>query len=166
MSTIVRKHEIGLFLDVAPWTTEAHTSSYKRVKKGTELTLSLNPETVDYDYIADEFPTTELDKYKPSIAQTLTMYQGEDDFDFVWDKFYNLSAGSDAKTKCMLVFMFDAETVGEVTSYKAWEAECIISVNEINAVDKTIGFDILFGGDVVQGSATMAAGVPTFTAAV
>lgn len=35
----------------------------------------MNPTETEYDYIADENPTTEVDSYKPSIDQDLTMYK-------------------------------------------------------------------------------------------
>lgn len=171
MASMVKKHQIALFLDVEPFTTGEHTASFKRIKKSTELTISLNPETVDYEYIADENPTTELDKYKPSISQPLTMYSGEEDFSFIWDKFYNLSSGSEAKTTCMLVYIFDStdvvtgEAPNEVTTsyYKAWEVDCVLSINDLNAIDSTINFDILFGGDITNETVVIADGVPTVT---
>ena len=153
---MVKKHQIALFLN----TSTTGTAAYKRIKKSTELTISLNPETVDYDYIADESPTTELDKYKPSINQPLTMYEGEDDFDYIFSLFKNMSVGNDAKTKVMVVFMFDGDATN---GYTAWESDCVISITEMNGVASTITFSILFGGTVSKGTATISAGVPTFT---
>lgn len=72
---LVKKHKIGLFLDPG--------TGYKRIKKSETLTISMNPEENEYDYIADENPTTEVDRYKPSIDQDLTMYKGEDDYEMV-----------------------------------------------------------------------------------
>ena len=57
MSEIIKKHRIGLFVNTG---TKA-SPTWKRIKKSTELTLAMNPETEDYDYIADESPTTELE---------------------------------------------------------------------------------------------------------
>ena len=74
--SMVKKHKIGLFLHDG--------TKYRRVKKSQTLTLSMNPTETEYDYIADENPTTEVDSYKPSIDQDLTMYKGirrlRDDF--------------------------------------------------------------------------------------
>ncbi len=69
---MVRKHLIGLF----PNGGTSEKPDWVRVKKATQLTLAMNPETEDYDYIADEVPTTELKRYKPSIDEDLTMYKG------------------------------------------------------------------------------------------
>lgn len=153
---MVKKHQIALFVNTG--TTASPT--WKRIKKSTELTISLNPETADYDYIADENSTTELSKYKPTISQPLTMYETEDDFEFIWGKFYDLKTGSDARAEVMIVFMFDGDNTD---GYKAWKIDCAISCNEMNAVESTITFDILFGGTVTKGTATVTSGVPTFT---
>ena len=150
MQGIIKKHLIALYLNKGT----SQTPEWFRIKKSTALSLALNPETKDYDYIVDESPTTELDKYKPTINQALTMYKGQEDYEEVFKRFYNLSIGEDAKTECLIVFM--AEDTAEDT-FKAWKSDCVISISEMNAVDSTITFDILFGGTTVTD------GVPAFT---
>ena len=98
---MVRKHLIGLFLNGGT----SEKPDWVRVKKATQLTLAMNPETEDYDYIADEVPTTELKRYKPSIDEDLTMYKGEKDYEMIWPYFYEMRTGSDAHVECMVVFM-------------------------------------------------------------
>lgn len=49
--SMVKKHKIGLFLHDG--------TKYQRVKKSQTLTISMNPTETEYDYIADEMPTTE-----------------------------------------------------------------------------------------------------------
>lgn len=156
MTGIVKKHLIALYLNAGT----AQTPEWFRIKKSTALSLALNPEQKEYDYIVDESPTTELDKYKPSINQALTMYKGEADYEFVFERFYKLSVGEEAKTECLVVFM--QETEGENT-FKAWKTDAVISVSELNAVDSTITFDILFGGTTKKGTATVSDGVPSFS---
>lgn len=151
--TMVKKHMIGLFLN--------NGTAFKRIKKSTTLTLSMNPEENDYDYIADENPTTEVDRYKPSIDQDLTMFKGEDDYEMIWPYFYNRKTGADAHTTCMIVFMQEPVEGG---GYKAWQTDSVISVQDLAAVDKKLDFKVLFAGDITTGKATMTAGVPTFTA--
>lgn len=156
MAGIIKKYQIALYLNKGT----AQTPDWFRIKKSTALSLALNPETKDYDYIVDESPTTELDKYKPTINQALTMYKGETDYEEVFKRFYDLSVGEDAKSECLIVFM--AETTGAST-FKAWKSDCVISCNELNAVDSTITFDILFGGTTKKGTATVTNNVPAFT---
>ena len=152
MDGIVKKHKIALFLN--------GMDGFKRIKKSEELTISMNPEEVEYDYIADENPTTELDKYKPSIDQDLTMYKGEDDYEMIFPYFYEMRTGSEAHTDCMVVFMQEEEAGG---GYKAWQTDSVISVQDLTAVDKKLDFKILFGGTIQKGTATMVSGNPTFT---
>nr|DAW81123.1 MAG TPA: hypothetical protein [Caudoviricetes sp.] len=156
---MIKKHLIALFLN----TGTASAPTWTRVKKSTELTISLNPETEDFDYIADENPTTELTKYAPSIEQPLKMIESEPDFEFIWNRFYDMKTGEDAKTDYMIVFMFD-KTAGATPAYKAWKGSAIISCKELNAVDSEIGFDLMFGGTIEKGTATVTDGTPTFTA--
>lgn len=153
---MIKKHLIALFINTGTGSAPAWT----RIKKSTELTIALNPETEEVDYIADENPTTELSKYAPSIEQPLKMIEGEPDFEFIWERFFSLATGEDAKAEYMIVFMFDKDTSG---AYKAWKGNSIISCNEMNAVDSEIGFDLLFGGTVDKGTAKVVDGTPTFT---
>lgn len=145
---MVKKHMIGLFLNTGTPAEPAWT----RIKKSTELTLSMNPETEDFDYIADENPTTELKKYKPTIDQDLTMYRKEDDYKMIWPYFYEMKVGSDAHVECLVVFMQEKDvTTG---GYSAWKTDSVISIQDLNAVDSKINFQILFGGTVEKGTAT------------
>ncbi len=153
MTGMVKKYHIALFLNKG---TTAQPE-WVRIKKSTALELSLNPETQDYDYIVDQNPTTEILRYKPSLNQVLTMYKGEEDYAFAWDKFYSLKTGSDAKCEVLIVFMQESETreVGgaDATVYKAWKNEATLSVSSLNAVDSTITMDINFGGKIEHGYA-------------
>ena len=150
---MVKKHMIGLFLHDG--------TAFVRIKKSTTLTLSMNPQEVEYDYIADENPTTEIDKYKPSIDQDLTMYKDQDDYGLVWPYFYERKIGQDAHTDCLVVFMHEPVTGG---GYKAWKTDSTMSVQDLNAVDSKLNIKVLFGGNIITGKATMTDGVPTFTA--
>lgn len=156
-STIVKKHMIAVFLDTG---NDISNPNFTRIKKSVEFSLALNPETVVYDYIADESPTEELDKYKPSISQPLTMYKGEPDFDMIFDRFFNLDVGLEAHARVMLVFMFDGTPE---KGYKAWESDCVISIDTLDSVASQITFNVLFGGTVRKGLATMVDGKPAFT---
>ena len=166
MSKMVKKHMIGLFLNP--------DTAYKRIKKSTALTLSMNPVETEYDYIADENPTTELEQYKPTIDQDLTMFKGDEDYEMVWPYFYEMRTGSDSHLPCMVVFMQqpvdadgedipDSDTTTVVSGYRAWQTDSVLSVQDLNAVDKKLDFKIMFAGTIKKGIATMTAGAPTFT---
>ena len=162
---MIKKHQIALFFDSG---TGQSTPVWKRIKKSTELTLAFNPETEEFDYIADENPTTELTKYAPSLEQPLKMYEDEPDFKFFWEKCYNLPTGSAAKVSMLIVFMFGATGSGAEAEYKAWKVDCMVSYNEMNGVDSELNFELLFGGNIERGTVTVTGTapdyVPTFTA--
>lgn len=152
---MVKKHLIGLFLN----TGTSAAPVWTRIKKSTELTIAMNPETQDFDYIADENPTTELLKYKPTIDQDLTMYKDEADYEMVWPYFYETRTGSDARIECMIAFMMEPAAGG---GYKAWKTDSILSVQDLNAVESKLNFQILFGGTLLRGTAVNMDGVIAF----
>lgn len=164
---MIKKHQIGLFLNTAA--ASASAPEWKRIKKSTELTISMNPETEDVDYIADESPTTELKQYKPAISQPLKMIKGEPDFEAVWPKFYDLKTGEEAKMDVLVVFIFDKDGAGASAKYKAWKTPALVTFNELNGVDSELSFDLNFGGTVERGTCTLTGTapdyVPTFAAA-
>lgn len=135
-------------------------ADYVRIKKATELTISMNPTTTDYEYVADDGKTTELDSYSPSISGLpLTMYEGEPDFDMIWEYFYNLKTGSDSVTEGMIVY---PKKSGE--GYLAWHFSLLVICNEMSLVDKTISFDANVRGTVKKGVAKIdESGKVTFT---
>ena len=157
---MIKKHLIGLFVNTAA----SGTAAFKRIKKSTELTLAMNPETEDYDYIADENPTTELSQYRPEIEQPLKMIKGEDDFEYFWDMFYEMKVGEEAKTDALVIFMFDSTEQSGTTYYKAWKVKTTVIFNEMNAVDSELNFNLNFAGNVIKGYASVhSSGSPTFT---
>lgn len=156
---MVKKHNIGLFLK------PPEASAYTRVKKSTSLTLSMNPVETEYDYIADENPTTEVEQYKPTIDQDLTMYKGSDDYEMIWPYFYEQKTGMDAHVSCMVVFMHEPVKGedGDVAGFKAWQTDAIVSVQDMNATEKKLNVKVMFAGDTQRGIATMENDIPTFT---
>ena len=99
---IVKKHMIAIWI-------EDDKKEWCRIKKSVAIDLALNPETVERDYIVDENPTTEIDKYKPTLNQALTMYKGEPDFDLLYPMAYRMPTGKDAKRRVLIGFIFDAQ---------------------------------------------------------
>lgn len=156
MSEMVKKHKIALFLNAG---TPA-SPDWVRIKKSTAFDLTLNGETESYDYIADEYPTQELMRYAPSISQSLTMYKGEPDYEFVFNRFYELKTGSDAKSEVLIVYF---QETAATNTFKAWKAECVLVGNNLNSVDSTITFDIAFNANVQKGTVVVTDGVPVFS---
>lgn len=152
MGGMVKKWKIAPFLNKGTEENE----DYFRIKKSTAFDLVMNPETQEYDYIADELPTTELLKYKPSLNQALTMYKGETDYEYIFNKFFNLETGSDAETGMLLVFFQESKKVTDEDEteheyFKAWKTRTVIAINDLNSVDSTITFDVFVNGTPDKG---------------
>lgn len=153
--TMIKKHHVALFLN----TGTSVSPVWKQIKKSTDNTITMNPETMVFDYIVDESPTTEIDRYSPSLSQPITMYKGEEDYEYLFDKFFSLSVGADAHSELLIVFYGHEVT----TSYKAWKASCVLSMDNMNPVESNITVSVLVNGTVDTGTALVTAGVPVFT---
>jgi len=167
MGTIVKKHKIAPFLNSAvgpDGLVNTASPTWTRICKTASFDLQMNPQTEEYDYICDESPTTELMKYAPSFNTPLVMHKGEPDYEFIFDKFYNLKTGSEAKSEILMVYFQEPlDTADTHVVFKAQKASCVISVNDLNSVDQTLSFDVLFGGTTAVGYVTVTNGVPAFT---
>ena len=153
--TMIKKYMVGVFIDTSEG---GDGTGYKRIKKSTELEIATEANTEEFDFIADVNPSELVKNYKISLAQDLVMIQGQDDFEYFFDKFYNLPVVPEVKAKAMIVFMFKGD---KTSGYKAWETMANIMYNNMNGVDGKINFTLNFG-DVILGTATMADGTPTF----
>ena len=153
--TMVKKYHVALFLN----TGTNSSPVWKQIKKSTDNTISMNPETMTFDYIVDESPTTEIDRYSPSLSQPLTMYKGEDDYEYIFGKFFDQATGADAHSQILIVF-YAADVA---TSYKAWKCDCVLAMDNMNPVESTITVNITFNGTTDTGTVAVTAGVPVFT---
>ena len=153
--TMIKKYMVRIFVDTSEG---GDGTGYKRIKKSTELEIATEANTEEFDFIANVSPEELVKNYKISLAQDLVMIQGEDDFEYFFDKFYNLPVAPEVKTKAMIVFMFKGD---KTNGYKAWETTANIMFDNMNGVDGKLNFTLNFG-DVALGTATMAAGTPTF----
>lgn len=133
---------------------------WAQIKKATDNAIAMNPETSVRDYIVDESPTTVLERYAPGMSFPITMYKGEADYEYFYDKFYNLKTGADADTQMLFV-----DYAHGSSSFNAWLADVVVVIDNMNPVDSTITANITINGTVDQGTATVTAGVPVFTSA-
>ena len=154
--TMIKKYHVALFLNGG--TTSV--PEWKQIKKSTDNTITMNAETQTFDYITDEAPTTEINRYAPSLSQPITMYKGEPDYEFVFGKFFNQAVGAAAHSDILIVF-YGADDVG--SKYKAWKASCILQIDNMNPVESTITATITFNGTTDKGTVVVTDGVPAFT---
>ena len=165
-TSLIKKHMIRPFLNGG---TSA-TPSWVQIKKATENTINMNPQTEDRDYISDEQPTTELISYKMGVSYGVTTYKGEPDFELFYDLYKNRYVGSDAQKELLLVYLFDSvETTpsGEdepVKYYYAQRWNSTIVVKDFNTTGTVINVDVNANGTPTEGYVTIAAnGEVTFT---
>lgn len=153
--TMVKKFHVALFINSG---TEA-VPVWTRIQKSTDNTITMNAETKTFDYIVDESPTDEVDRYKPSLSQPVTMYKGNSDYEYFFNKFYEQHTGDDAHSQILVVY-YAADVA---SAYKAWLCDCVIIIDNMNPVESTLTANINFNGTTDQGTAVVTAGVPVFT---
>jgi hypothetical protein len=153
--TMIKKYHVALFLNGGT----PYVPVWKQIKKSTDNTITMNAETQTFDYIVDEAPTTEINRYAPSLSQPITMYKGEPDYEFVFDKFFNQAVGAAAHSDILIVF-YGADVS---PAYKAWKASCILQIDNMNPVESTITATITFNGTTEKGTVAVTGGVPVFT---
>lgn len=158
--TKITKNKVYLFLDISKTiSSDAWKPTWKRIDRSTQFTLAMNANEQEMDYIAYEIPISEVDRYKPEIAQEIAMYRGNPIYDFIEEYFYDLPVGDAIKVPVLVVFPADSAGV-----YKAWqvkEARCIPT--NFNPVDGKAEFNLKLGGDIQRGTATAVDGDPVFT---
>ena len=152
--TMIKKYHVALFLNGG----KPSVPEWKQIKKSTDNTITMNAETQTFDYITDEAPTTEINRYAPSLSQPITMYKGEPDYEFVFDKFFSQAVGAAAHSEILIVF-YGAD---EGEEYKAWKASCILQIDNMNPVESTITATITFNGTTEKGTVVVTDGVPEF----
>ena len=156
---LIKKHLIRPFLNKGT----SELPDWVQIKKATEFTRAMNPQTEERDYIADEHPTTEVMDYKPSENLSVTMYKGEPDFELFYDLYKKRAIGSEAQKEFLLVNIFDSSTVESTTYYYAEKTNASITVEELNATGKSLSCNVYENGTPVKGYVTIESGVPTFT---
>lgn len=155
----VEKYHIALLFNAGT----SGNPDWKQLCKATENTISLNPETEDLDFIVDKAPTTIIKRYKPSLNNPLTLYKGEDDYEYFWPKFYKLPTGANAGGEMLIVFMNEKNT----GKYDAWKCNVTYVLDSLDPVNSTLTFTTQVNGTVEEGTVEVdAEGVPTFTKAV
>lgn len=117
---LIHKTKFVPFIDVSA----NNIPSWKQIKKSTSFTMAFNPQTKTFDFISSPNPEEEIDSYQPSLAQSLTMFDDEDDFKTIFDMCFKLPTGGDAHRNVLLVFY--ASKYIQPTTYALTEDEDIV----------------------------------------
>lgn len=135
-------------------------SEWVQIAKATDNTINLNAETEEVDYITDKSATTLIKSYKPSFSSPLTLVKGSPDYDYFFDKFYNLPTGADANGELLIVYMNEKDESG---NYKAWDCDVTFTIDNLNPVSSQLTVNIQVNGTIRKGTVKVTAGDPTFT---
>ena len=154
--TKLKRNEFIPFLDTAKDATYAK-STWKAIDLSTIFELTVGEVEEEMDYICYENAVTEITSNKPELPQEIALYEGNPIYDFMIRELQDLPTGADCKVPFLICF--------GGTGKKAWRGICTISSKVLNTVDGKVTFSMKIGGDVEQGTYTITAGVPTFTAA-
>lgn len=160
MSDLIKKTKIVPFLNTGTKTSPTWT----QIKKSTSFTLSMNPQTQTFDFISSETPQNEIESYQPSLAQSLTMFKGEPDYEAIFNMLYNRLTGEDAHRDVLIVFYKETGTDSDSnTIYKAWKVDSLVTINQLDSVNENIDFDLALN-DITNGAVQITDGSPVFTA--
>lgn len=156
----IKRSQIATFIDTTPSTT----ATYKLLGVGvTEYAIAYNPQTTTEKWIIHDNANTTHDGNQKQGAVSQKAYKGDEVFEYIAslrDKF-----GSDVKTTVLDVDMWDA-TGSTTISYAAKKSDVTIIITSYGGEDASIEYTIYYDGDPVEGTVTIADGVPTFTPSV
>ena len=141
--------------------------SWKQIKKSTTFSMSFNPQTKTFDFISSENPEEEVDSYQPTLAQSLTMYDDEDDFKTIFDMCFKLPTGGDAHKEVLLAFYASKYTTSgsdPETYYKAWLVDSVVKLGTLDSVNQSIDFDLALNRHETGAVTLSGTGAPTWVA--
>lgn len=142
-------------------TTEAPV--WARIGKSTVFDLVLNAQTEENDFIEDELTTTDIKSYKPALSQELQANKGDPAFDYLYEMFYNLPTGEDAKKNLLIVFDGNQGTE-DAPSFRAWNTMATLTLDHFDSVAEKIYFNFSIY-NIERGTVTVTEGKPTFVVA-
>lgn len=164
MGDLVKKTQIVPFIN----TGTAEAPVWTQIKKSTSFDLATNPQIKTFDFISSEQPEEEIDGYQPNLAQALTMFKGEDDYQHIFDMLYALPTGADAHRDVLIVFYKETGSYtpsgseAAETVYKAWKVDALVKVNQLETTNQQINFDLGFNS-IKRGAVEIVSGAPSFT---
>ena len=154
---LVHKTKVVPFINVG--TDDA--PDWRRIEKSKTFTLSMNPQVKTYDYISSEIPEEEITGYQPSLAQSITMLKGSDDYNVFFNMLFTLPTGEKAHRDAMVAFYQEKGKSGGDDVYKAWKVDALVKIGQMDTVDESINFDLSFN-KITIGALSFASGKAEF----
>lgn len=157
---IIKTSEIAAFINTTPGET---SPNWNRFRKQGELKIGYDAEVSEENYIDEDGPTSEVERYKVSFDGEYVAYKGDAVFEYL-DKLRKTRAtGASAQTDVMLVNIYD-ETSG---SYSAEKSRAVVTITEFGGEGgggkAHINYSVSLNGNPEAGTCTIADGKPVFT---
>ena len=152
--TKIKRSQIATYIDTTPKTDP----TWGLLGIGiTDYSISYNPQITTEKWIIHDNASSSLDSNQKEGGVTQRMYKGDPCFEYVnglRDKI-----GGDVQTHILDIDMWDARD----SAYKAKKSDVLIAVTNYGGEDASIEYTIHYNGDPVEGTVTIADGVPVFT---
>lgn len=159
----IGRDKIATYLDTKP----EGSTTYALLGLGvTTGQIAMNANITTEQYIHQTTSYNSVDSYAPSFDVTQTAFKGDAVYDFVFQLYINRATQSKAETKVLNVYLAEKQ---EDNSFLAEEQDVCIEISNYGGdagQPVSIEYVIHFNGDHKKGTATIADGVPTFTAEV
>lgn len=143
----------------------ATTPVWSRVAKQSELGISYNVETTEENYIDEDGPTTEAERYTVSFDGEYIAIGGDKVFEFLDSIRLARATGTAAQTDLLIVYKFRKDG----SNFAAELSNCTVAISEFGGEGgggkAHISYTITLNGDATQGTATIDNSGPTFTPA-
>ncbi|MBO6300844.1 MAG: chitobiase/beta-hexosaminidase C-terminal domain-containing protein [Ruminiclostridium sp.] len=153
-----KKHQVAVYVTDETDLTKIANAEFIRIGKSTTHTVSANPTTNTYDYIDQEQPTTELEKYSYAMEHDIATYKGNADYEWAFEKFFYSDVGDSSKGAVLIVFTDHEQPAGV---YKAFIAPATFSVSSANYVEGVVNVSIAFN-DAPTAGIVKGKGAPKF----
>jgi len=145
-----KRSQYQKFLDITP----SSTASWKVIGIGiSEANVEYSPQVDTEQWIIEDTARNDHTSNQKQISVTQKCYKGDPEFEFI-----NLCRD---KLNCTSHILEIDTWNGNNGSYPAKKSDCLITVTSYSG--EQIEYTIYFNGDPIEGTASIADGVPTFT---
>lgn len=161
----IKRSALAHFLDT---TFGGDTPVYNRIRKSTSGATSLNPQVTTEQYIDEDSATSSIDGYQPSIDFPMVAYKGDPVFEALFPLYKARSIGAACDSTYIEVYIFNQTGTGQSAAYGAQKNNCTVEITSFGGdagSPVSLEYTIHLNGDPIQGTATIANQVATFTAA-
>lgn len=152
--------ELNKIRNLTGFGTATEGDDWGRIGKSEVFDLAFNPQTETKGYIENKNDQTTLKSYQVSQDQEIVIDGNDPIYALMYEFAMMFPVGSDAVIPVLLVAP-SVRTAG-VNDGFVWR-EALISLKNLNSVDKKLTFTLNLNGDVERGTVTIEDGKLTFS---